>query len=341
MQTGIAHSGGFGSTVLGKFRALTRSELWTGLLVVVVAVAILATVAVLYVNPPNRKSISFETTDAAAVSVGQDVRIAGISVGKVSTVSLEAESIKVDAEIQDDVAVGDESKIEVRMLTPVGGYAVTIIPMGKSPNGSLSIPKERVSVPYSIGDVLQAAPIVTDEVDGSTVDANIDQVATALQQNSGSIESMLGGLKSIARVMDEQRQQVARVADLASEYLGTFNANRDFVFNLIQQVDVVLTTYHNNSAGFNQAYFLLGDVLERLRPLEEFYLNHKDLIKQKVDETRSAITDLTTTMGPALDNLSALRDQLMQWITPEGMREIAGSTLLSSDICIPVAGKVC
>ena len=59
-----------------------------GAVVLLVVVALLGTLAVIYLRPPGQKSITFEVTDASAIEPGEDVRVAGISVGKVSEVTL-------------------------------------------------------------------------------------------------------------------------------------------------------------------------------------------------------------------------------------------------------------
>ncbi|MCF3939659.1 MlaD family protein [Gordonia tangerina] len=311
-----------------------------GVGVIVVVVAILATLGIFYLRPANQKTIAFETTDASAITTGQDVRVAGISVGKVSDVTLEPNRVKVSMRVDESTAVGDQSRVEVRMLTPVGGYAITLIPMGTQTSGGV-IPADRVAVPYSIGDVLQSAPTVTDQVDATDVNANLEQVASALQSNSTSLRSIVEGMNAVTGVFDRQRAQMHRVAALASEYLQNFNANREFVFDLIRKIDIVVTTYHNNAAGFNYTYYLLGMILSRVMPFEKFYLKHSDLVRTNIYAIRDAITEMQKHMGPALDNLLAMRDQLAKWLTPNGIREIGGGTILASDICVPIPGRKC
>ncbi|MEV5835933.1 MlaD family protein [Nocardia sp. NPDC052112] len=325
----------------GLIRRVTGSEVLLGTVVVMVAVVALAATTLLYTHPVGRRTISFETTDASAVTTGLEVRVAGITVGKITNVSLRPTAVRVDAEISDSTFVGNDSRVQVRMLTPVGGYAVTVIPLGEKPLGTSVIPADHVSVPYSIGDVLQAAPHVTDKVEGATIDANIDQVAAALQHNSTSVGSLIAGMNSIATVMDRQREQVRRITDLASEYLETFNANREFVFDLIRQVDIVVSTYNNSHVGFNEAYRLLGDVLMRVQPIEKFYLDHSDQVLVAVNQVRKSIEDFNTSMGPAIDQMQRLRAQLEAWLTPEGLATISGGTILASGICVPLPGRTC
>lgn len=341
MQGEVSSQPTRGAGALAFVRRVGQSEVMLGAVVVIVVGMVLAAAVLLYVHPPGRKTIAFETTDAAALDLGQDVRVAGISVGKVTKISAGATAIRVEAEVNGDTFVGSDSHVSVRMLTPVGGYAVTVIPIGNEPLDEAVIPVDHVTVPYSIADVLQAAPHMTDKVDGGVIDANIDQVADALQHNSASVGSLIQGLNSIAGVMDRQRAQVRQIMDLGAEYLQTFNTSREFVFELIRQIDIVLTTYNNAHAGFNESYHRLGDALTRLTSVEKFYLGHKDEVRAAVDQLRGTIADTQTNLEPAIDQLLALKQRLEAWLTPEGIAAIGGGTILASELCVPIPGRTC
>ncbi|WP_280343286.1 MlaD family protein [Nocardia neocaledoniensis] len=328
-------------SVPAMVRRIGSSDVALGATVVLVALATLTGVTVFYLNPPGRTTIAFETTDAASLDIGQDVRVAGISVGSVTKVSAQPTTVRVEAEVDADTFVGADSQVSVRMLTPVGGYAITLTPIGSKPLGDAVIPVDRVKVPYSIADVLQASPHVTEKVDGKVIDANIEQVADALEHNSTSVGSLINGMNSIAAVMDRQREQVHQVADLASEYLVAFNNDREFIFDFIRRVEIVASTYNYASAGFNESYHRLGDVLMRVTSVEKFYLGHKDEVLAAVNKLRDAISDAQTNLKPIIDQLLALKSQLEAWLTPEGMTAIGGGTIMASNVCIPVAGRTC
>ncbi|NMN96690.1 MlaD family protein [Antrihabitans stalactiti] len=317
------------------------NEFLLGSILVTVAVLALVATTVLYLKPVNTQKVSFETTDASAIANGAGVRVAGVTVGKVTGLTIGRSTVRVDAEIEDNVFVGSESRVEVRMLTPVGGYAVTLIPLGGKPLSAEAIPTDHVSVPYSIGDVLQAAPHVTDHIDGTDINANIAQVAEGLEQHPTSVGSVIAGLKSIATVMDRQRDQIHQIADMAAEYLDTFNGSREFVFELLRQVEIVASTYNNSHAGFDEAYQLLGEILHRVEPFERFYLNHKDEVRAAFEQARTAIGDFQASLGPALDQLQNLRSRLEAWLGPDGLATVGGGTILASGICVPIAGRTC
>ncbi|MGY4103760.1 MlaD family protein [Nocardia sp. R16R-3T] len=324
--------------LLGRIR---HSHTLLGSFVVLVAVIALGAAALLYVRPMNQKTIRFETTDASSINVGESVRVAGIDVGKISKVSIAPSTVQVEARVSDSTFVGSDSTVEVRMLTPVGGYAVTVVPAGTVPLGDKVIPVDHVNAPYSIGDVLQAVRHTTDQVKGGTIDANIDQVAQALQHNSSSVGSIIQGMNSIASVMDQQREQVRTITDLASEYLQSFNDSREWVFELLRKAEIVVTTYDNAHVGFNEAYQLLGDTMYRVTPVMKFILEHNPQIKPMIDNLRSSISDFQTSMGPAIAQLQSLRDRLAAWLGPDGLATLGGGTISASDICVPIPGRTC
>lgn len=303
----------------------------------VVVLAVLATFAYLYVSPPSQKDLVFLTKDASAINDGEYVRVAGINVGKVTDVALTGDVVTVKARISSSTYLGDQSRVEVRMLTPVGGYAISVISLGSRPLSS-SIPSERVRVPYTIGDVLQSVPSVTDRVDSPTVHANLEQLSRALQSNPGSLRSMVDGLNSVAGVLDQQREQVRTIADLANEYLQRLNESRGFVFTLIDKIDQVATTYHISHAGFNRAFDLFGDWLARITPLMRFYLNHAPEIGGHVQYLRDLVARMQQSIGTTMDRLMTLRGQLLEIVGPKSDAE-RGNWM--GTVCIPVPGQEC
>ncbi|MGW6727994.1 MlaD family protein [Nocardia sp. NPDC055029] len=342
MQRRLTTSGGsVGASILSAVRRIVSNEFSLGMTVVFLVTIIVAATVGLYLAPPGRKQLSFETTDAAAVRSGQDVRVAGVSVGKISAVTLGRDRVRVTADIGADTFIGDDSRIEVRMLTAVGGYFVTIISIGEKPLSDQLIPAERVTMPYSIADILQEVPRITDNIDGSTVNADIEQLAQGLQHNAGSVGSLIAGLDSIARVMATQRLQIRTTLDLATEYAEAFNGSREFLFDFIRKIEVVLGTYNTYRDGFNRAYQLMGDVVMRLEPIEQYFLANKEELRAVVQQLRDGIANFLQAMDPAIGQLNQLRGQLGGILTPEGIAEVGGGQLLASQFCVPIPGREC
>jgi phospholipid/cholesterol/gamma-HCH transport system substrate-binding protein len=324
-----------------RFKDISASQRTIGIVAVVLTAVIVAAAILVYIRPPSQQLVRFVTNDVASISTGQDVRVAGVSVGKIDSIELGTDSVTVQAKIDENIFIGDRSRVAVRMLTVVGGYYTTLEPQGERPLGTAVIPTQRVSVPYSIADVLQEVPPITDAVRADDLHTSIDQVASGLTDNTESIGSMIKGLDSIASIMDQQRRQVSTTLELAQSYLETFNLNRDYVFALIKKIELVLARYHATWAGFNQTYTLLGEIIVRISPLAWFYLDNKDRLKTAVTTLRDGFQRMQSQMNPLIDQLTAVRAALEKIVGQGGLREALGNVILATDVCVPVAGRSC
>ena len=149
-----------------KSMRLLRSPVAWGVAAMAFATVVALVVAYVYYNTPGKSQIvSFYTDDANSIRVGDEVRMAGIKVGTVTELSLEPSQVLVKATINDNAFVGDQSQVDVRMLTVVGGYYVNLASMGSNPLGAQAIPLARVTMPYSLVRALTDTTKITDNVD--------------------------------------------------------------------------------------------------------------------------------------------------------------------------------
>ncbi|MBT2130060.1 outer membrane lipid asymmetry maintenance protein MlaD [Aliiroseovarius lamellibrachiae] len=79
-------------------------------------------------------SASFRTADG--ISVGTDVRLAGVKVGQVSAITLNPESFRADAafSVQSDVVLPDDTSVIIASEGLLGGSYVELLPGGSPLN---------------------------------------------------------------------------------------------------------------------------------------------------------------------------------------------------------------
>lgn len=326
----------------GFREALVDNDILVGMIALVVAIAAVISVGTMYLRPPNRATVSFTTRDAAAIAAGDDVRIAGISVGKVSDVSLRDHNVHVTLDVDREVRVGDRSRVKVQLLTAVGGYYVSLVPSGVVTRDSDVIPPNRVTVPYTVADILQELPRVTDNVDGVPIERGLAQVSDGLSQNAVAVRNAVSGLQAIAGIVDKQKGQVRSVLDMASNYLATFNSSRAYLSELVRKLNIVLSQYYTYRVRFTEAYRQLGSVLERIGTLARFYLNHSDELYPSVAAARDLAHRVGDSIGGAIDNLEPLRQQLLRLIGPDGTGLTDGTFIVdAAGMCLPMEGKTC
>lgn len=164
-----------------KANAVLRNPLTWGVTAMVLAIVAALVLTYVYYNPPGKgQLVSFYTDDANSIRVGDEVRMAGIKVGSVSDLELEPNQVLVTAKIDDTAFVGDESQVDVRMLTVVGGYYVNLASMGNAPLGRQTIPLSRVTMPYSLIRTLTDTTKITENVNPQSINDSLNQISQGL-----------------------------------------------------------------------------------------------------------------------------------------------------------------
>jgi phospholipid/cholesterol/gamma-HCH transport system substrate-binding protein len=323
-----------------KVNPLRGQRLWgVAALIVVTIVGVVA--AFLYVSPPNRRIVSFYTDDAASVRPGDTVRVAGIVLGTVKDLSIEPNQVRVRASVNRDAFVGDQSQVQVRMLTVVGGYYVTIIPLGRKPLGSRPIPKERVTMPYSLIQTLADTTKITEHVAPKPIRESIDQLQQGLRgPNVDSVAAVLNAGNSITDTLDRQRGQLSEILALSDEYIDRLANYRDRLQEYIRKVAILEETLILYGKAFGDALGGIGAVAETLKfALTDFYFTHRADFLEKVRGILGELRTIDSRNGAIVRVLGRLHDRIERQL--DRQNNFTRPELLATDICIPVHGSPC
>ncbi len=297
-------------------------------------------VAWVYVNPPRQHILSFYTEDSMAVNVGDTVRVAGVIVGKVKRLSLEPDRVKVDASLDSDVFVGDQSQVQVRMLTVVGGYYVTVIPLGDRAIGQQPIPSDRVTMPYSLIRALSDTTKVTERVAPQPIKASIDEIQQGLTgANTGVLTKILDAGNTVADIMERQSGQVTRILDMSNEYIRTLNDNRELLEYLIKRVSILVQSLVLYGQGFGQALYGFGQVVERVATLVPFYMSHRSDFLARVRGVLGEFQSIADRNGALVGLLRRVRDRMEHTLAAQNNG--TPPELLATDLCVPTEGSRC
>lgn len=307
-----------------------------GALGLAIMVALVA--AMLYVNPPGEKIVTFYTEDAASVRPGDQVRIAGITVGKVKDLSLESHQVRVRTQVDNDAFVGDRSQIQVRMLTVVGGYYVNLVSLGEAALGDKPVPAERVTMPYNLMQTLADVPKITDKVDADPINQALDQVQQALTgSNLESLSAIVDAGNSLMATIDKQRGQVSAILELSDEYILSLSNFSEGLRELVRKASIVEQTLVLYGERFGGSLKGIADVFDALAPVGVFYENHRDDFLEKVRHYQETARYWAERSGAIVRAIRLVRRKIEQVLDAE----TAPPELLATDLCMPVPGGAC
>ena len=303
----------------------------------VVIVALAATVY--YVSPPNQKTVVFYTDDAASVRPGDSVRIAGIEVGKVKDLAIEPNQVKVRATVDGDAFVGDQSQVQVRMLTVVGGYYVNLLSLGDEPLADREIPLERVTMPYNLMQTLADSTKVTQDVDPRPIRQSIDEIQAGLTgSNVETLTAIIDAGNSLIGTIERQRGQISAILNISDEYIRELNQFTGKLQDLVSKISILEQTLVVYGKGFAGALSGMGDIADAiLRPLGSFWVNNREEFIAKVREWQDRFRRWADNNSRIIPRLRRVRDKIERVLDAQNARP----ELLATDFCIPLPGSPC
>lgn len=320
-----------------KMTLLRDPRLWGATALAIVS--ILGVVAgSIYISPPGNKTISFYTDDASSIQPGITVRIAGITVGKITNMSIEPEQVRVNATVDGSAFVGDQSSVEVRMLTVVGGYYVNLDSLGNKPLGASTIPKERVTLPYSLVRTLTDATKITDGLAPAPIKQSLDNIEQGLAgSNLDTITSIIDAGTALTDTLARQRGELSQILNMSDEYIEQLAQYRGRLAELIEKVAILEQTLVLYGKGFAAAMEGMGKILLGLGPVADFYLAHREEFLEKLTRWQQIVRTWADRNGLVVRILKRTRERLYQALD----RQNAPPELLATDLCIPVPGSQC
>jgi phospholipid/cholesterol/gamma-HCH transport system substrate-binding protein len=323
---------------LKNSRALRSPVAWgAGAIVFVVVVALV--LAYIYYHPPGmRKVVSFYTDDAASLRVGDEVRMAGIAVGKVEKLSLEPHHVKVTALVDDDAFVGDRSQVDVRMLTVVGGYYVNVASIGETPLGDNVIPLDRVKMPYNLIQTLTDTTKITQNVNTAPVNESLNQIQQGLSGvNVEVVSTVIDAGNAIMSTVDKQRGQITAILNMSDEYIRALSQYRDKFDQLVRKVSILTQSLVLYNGGLGATIDGLGQTLDSLKPVAQFYGNHRTEFIEKVRNNLHKGQLFVERNGVTIRLLKRVQNLLDRILDAQN----ASPALLATDICMPIPGTPC
>ncbi|CPS43593.1 MlaD family protein [Mycobacteroides abscessus] len=316
-----------------------KNPLFWGVTVLALVAALALTAAAIYVRPPGQRAVVFYTDDAASVRPGDGVRIAGITVGKVESLAIEPNQVKVRTTVDNDAFVGDQSQVQVRMLTVVGGYYVNLVSLGDKPLGHQAIPVQRVTMPYNLMKTLADSTKITEHIDPTPVRESLNQIQAGLNgTNVDTLSAAINAGEAITSTIDRQRGQISQILNLSDEYIESLANYRTKLKELVAKVSILEQTLVLYGKGFGDALTGMGDVSEAiLIPLGKFWVNHREEFIQRVREWQNRVRRWVDNNSRIVPRLRSVRNKMERVLDAQNARP----ELLATDLCIPLPGSPC
>ena len=151
--------------------------------------------------------ISAQFVDAAGLRSGAEVRVAGVKVGRVTSVVADREHGRVNVRmvVNDGVELGPQTRAEAALATLLGKRYVRLSGPVVRPylTSEAVIPVERTTTPFDVFELTKVATRSIEATDTDKLNRLIEQLAAVTEGKQQTVTDLVQGL---ARVLDRDRR---------------------------------------------------------------------------------------------------------------------------------------
>lgn len=221
-------------------------------------------------------------TEDAGLGPNNDVRIAGVKIGSVASVTLENDRVKVKFKIK-HAFIGDQSTVAIKLKTLLGAKYLAIDSQGtkkQKPGDTISV--KRTTSPF---DVYPAFTELTQTVEAINTDdlaKAFDVLSADFSKTPRSVKNVVTGLSRLSTTIASRDSQLRELLSRTKDVTGVL-ADRD---TQLQRL-------------FADGGLLLDELNARRDAIHSLLINTTTLSIQ----LEGLVADNTKTIGPLLDNL--------------------------------------
>ena len=258
-------------------------------------------------------------TDAAGLRSGDDVKLAGVKVGRVTGISADREHglVKVKWVVDSGVDIADDAGADIALETLLGSKYIRITSATSGDQMMADLPADKRVIPYQechpdgacrprtttpvdVFDLTRDATERIEATDNDKLNKLISQLAQVTEGKRGTITDLIHGIDDVSTAINEREAQLSALLDSADELSANLAAKDQTLVQLIDSSKRILDFLVQRREELSVALGAGSDAVRSLSTLIETNRTQLDAI----------LGDLHPTLATVQQNLPDLNRAL-------------------------------
>jgi phospholipid/cholesterol/gamma-HCH transport system substrate-binding protein len=186
------------------------------------------------------KVYSADFSEAAGLQKTDEVRVAGVKVGKVVGIDLKGDHVVVKMRIK-GVTLGRLSRADIRIKTVLGRKYVQLVPDGDGTlDTSVHIPVTRTSAPFDISPAFQQLASTVGGIDSAQLAKSFTTLADDFRNSPADVKASLNGLSRLSQTIASRDTQLRTLLDRAQGVTSVLAGRDQDLVGFLSDADLVL-----------------------------------------------------------------------------------------------------
>jgi phospholipid/cholesterol/gamma-HCH transport system substrate-binding protein len=245
-------------------------------------------------------------SEAGGLKPNDEVRIAGVRVGKVESVELAGDHVRVTFRVDQDAELGQDTLAAIKVKTILGAMFLALQPAGpgQMEEGS-EIPEERTSSPYDVVEAFTGLAETSEQIDTDQLAESLTTLADLSRNTPEEFRAALKGVSALSANVAAKNEKigellrnldtVSSVLDERDEDIIALMEDADVLFrSLVQRREAVHTLLESTSRLSRELTSLVKQSRADLKPA----LTHLQNVVQVLNKNEDNLDRSLRLMAP-------------------------------------------
>jgi phospholipid/cholesterol/gamma-HCH transport system substrate-binding protein len=240
-------------------------------------------------------------SESGGLKPNDEVRIAGVRVGKVETVELDGDHVRVTFRVEDGAEFGSETAAAIKVKTLLGAMFLSLEPAGSGQLEKESeIPVERTSSPYDVVDAFSGLAETSEEIDTDQLAKSLTTLADLTRNTPDEFREALDGVSRLSANVAAKDEQIGELLGNLERVSTVLDERDGDIIALMEDGDVLFKSLVKRREAVHRLLVSTSTLSRELTAL----------VKQSRDDLKPALTHLKSVVDVLNKNEDNLDNSL-------------------------------
>jgi phospholipid/cholesterol/gamma-HCH transport system substrate-binding protein len=245
-------------------------------------------------------------SEAGGLKANDEVRIAGVRVGKVDSVALDGDHVKVSFRIQDGADFGTDTRAAIKVKTLLGAMYLSLEPAGPGQLAQGSeIPVSRTQSPYDVVQAFSGLARTSEQINTHQLARSLTTLADLTRDTPTNFRHALAGVSALSSNLAARDSQIGTLLQNLRSVSHTLNARDQDIVGLMRDSAVLFKAIDKRRQAIHNL----------LRSTAELSVELTKLVRQSRGDLKPALTHLSSVVD-VLNKDSDQIDQSLRLMAP-------------------------
>ncbi len=230
-----------------------------------------------------------EFSEAAGLKPNDEVRVAGVKVGKVLGMELAKDRVLVRFRME-GAQLGSRSRADIRIKTVLGRKFMSLTPDGEGQlQPGATIPLDRTSSPYDVAEAFQGLSSTVGEIDQEALARAFTTLADTFRDTPDEVRTTLVGLSRLSKTIATRDAELQRLLARSKGVTATLAARDEDLVKVLSDSSLVLDELRRRRDAIDQ---LLSSTTRLSEQLIALTRENRAQLQPTLEQLRGIVTVL-------------------------------------------------